>query len=400
MMAEVGDHNSNTTTCAAVLNSMEETAFCCEQLPEGECIEAQKEEDGSLVELDCRNGFSEGRKEFVTPAVGMEFESYDDAYNYYICYAKEVGFRVRVKNSWFKRNSREKYGAVLCCSSQGFKRIKDVNHMRKETRTGCPAMIRMRLMDSQRWRILEVTLEHNHMLGSKIHKSVKKMGTGTKKKSLLSSNAEVHTVKLYRALVIDAGGNSSAISNAREDRTLSEFCNRMYTRQMFLKFQFEVEEMYSCFGTTQLHVDGPVIIFLVKERVLCEGNRREIRDFEVLYSRTAGEVRCICSCFNFYGYLCRHALCVLNFNGVEEIPSRYILSRWKKDYKRLHIPDHNTGVPDDIDHSQWSNQLFRSALQVVEEGTVSVDHYNVALHAIEESLNKPPGAKSKRGAKL
>ncbi|KAL1358779.1 hypothetical protein AAHE18_04G058600 [Arachis hypogaea] len=658
---------------------MEETAFCCEQLPEGECIEAQKEEDGSLVELDCRNGFSEGRKEFVTPAVGMEFESYDDAYNYYICYAKEVGFRVRVKNSWFKRNSREKYGAVLCCSSQGFKRIKDVNHMRKETRTGCPAMIRMRLMDSQRWRILEVTLEHNHMLGSKIHKSVKKMGTGTKKKSLLSSNAEVHTVKLYRALVIDAGGNSSAISNAREDRTLSEFCNRlnlkrgdtqaiynylcrmqltnpnffylmdfndeghlrnafwadsrsraacgyfgdviyfdntylsskyeiplvafvginhhgqsvllgcgllagetiesyvwlfrawitslsgcspqtiitdkckvlqsaiaevfpqslhrfglplimkkvpeklgglrnydmirkelikaiyetlkmnefesawafmvqrfgvgdhewlcslyedrncwapvyvkdtffagmsatrpgesftpffdrfvhkqtplkefldkyelalhkkhkeealadiesrsstpllktrcsfelqlsrMYTRQMFLKFQFEVEEMYSCFGTTQLHVDGPVIIFLVKERVLCEGNRREIRDFEVLYSRTAGEVRCICSCFNFYGYLCRHALCVLNFNGVEEIPSRYILSRWKKDYKRLHIPDHNTGVPDDIDHSQWSNQLFRSALQVVEEGTVSVDHYNVALHAIEESLNK------------
>ncbi|KAL1358780.1 hypothetical protein AAHE18_04G058600 [Arachis hypogaea] len=624
MMAEVGDHNSNTTTCAAVLNSMEETAFCCEQLPEGECIEAQKEEDGSLVELDCRNGFSEGRKEFVTPAVGMEFESYDDAYNYYICYAKEVGFRVRVKNSWFKRNSREKYGAVLCCSSQGFKRIKDVNHMRKETRTGCPAMIRMRLMDSQRWRILEVTLEHNHMLGSKIHKSVKKMGTGTKKKSLLSSNAEVHTVKLYRALVIDAGGHlrnafwadsrsraacgyfgdviyfdntylsskyeiplvafvginhhgqsvllgcgllagetiesyvwlfrawitslsgcspqtiitdkckvlQSAIAEVfpqslhrfglplimkkvpeklgglrnydmirkelikaiyetlkmnefesawafmvqrfgvgdhewlcslYEDRNcwapvyvkdtffagmsatrpgesftpffdrfvhkqtpLKEFLDkyelalhkkhkeealadiesrsstpllktrcsfelqlsRMYTRQMFLKFQFEVEEMYSCFGTTQLHVDGPVIIFLVKERVLCEGNRREIRDFEVLYSRTAGEVRCICSCFNFYGYLCRHALCVLNFNGVEEIPSRYILSRWKKDYKRLHIPDHNTGVPDDIDHSQWSNQLFRSALQVVEEGTVSVDHYNVALHAIEESLNK------------
>lgn len=158
-----------------------------------------------------------------------------------------------------------------------------------------------------------------------------------------------------------------------------------------MKFQLEVEEVYSCFGTTQLHVDGPIIIFLVKERVLIEGNRREIRDFEVLYSRTAGEVRCICSCFNFYGYLCRHALCVLNFNGVEEIPHKYILSRWKKDYKH---PNHSSGgandtdCTNDTDRIQWSNQLFRSALQVVEEGILSLDHYNVALQSLEESLSK------------
>ncbi|RDX91581.1 Protein FAR1-RELATED SEQUENCE 6, partial [Mucuna pruriens] len=659
---------------------MEETSLCCEQLRDGECIEVRKDEDdGALIEIDCQNGFSEGRKEFVAPAVGMEFESYDDAYSYYICYAKEVGFRVRVKNSWFKRNSREKYGAVLCCSSQGFKRIKDVNHLRKETRTGCPAMIRMRLVESQRWRVLEVMLEHNHVLGAKIHRSVKKMGNGTKRKSLPSSDADGQTVRLYRALVIDAGGNGNSNSSAREERTFLEFSNklnlrkgdtqaiynflcrmqltspnffylmdfndegnlrnafwvdarsraacgyfgdviyfdntylsnkfeiplvtfvginhhgqsvllgcgllasettesyiwlfrtwvkcmsgcspqtiitdrckalqsaivevfprshhcfglslimkkvpeklgglhnydpirkalvkavyetlkviefeaawgfmiqrfgvsdhewlrslyedrvrwapvylkdtffagmsaarpgesitpffdryvhkqtplkefldkyelalhkkhkeesfadiesrssspllktrcsfelqlsRLYTREMFMKFQLEVEEVYSCFGTTQLHVDGPIIIFLVKERVLIEGNRREIRDFEVLYSRTAGEVRCICSCFNFYGYLCRHALCVLNFNGVEEIPHKYILLRWKKDYKRLYVPDHSSGSADDTDRIQWSNQLFRSALQVVEEGILSLDHYNVALQSLEESLSK------------
>ncbi|KAK7246083.1 hypothetical protein RIF29_40942 [Crotalaria pallida] len=659
---------------------MEETSLRCEHFPDGECIEVQKEEDGTLIELlDCQNGFSEERTEFVAPAVGMEFESYDDAYSYYMCYAKEVGFCVRVKNSWFKRNSREKYGAVLCCSSQGFKRIKDFNHARKETRTGCPAMIRMRLVDSQRWRILEVTLEHNHMLGSKLCKSVKKMGTGTKIRSLPGSDAEGQTIKLYRALVIDAGGNGNSNSIAKEDRTFSESSNklnlkkgdaqaiynflcrmqltnpnffylmdfneeghlrnafwvdarsraacgyfsdviyfdntylsnkyeiplvafvginhhgqsvllgcgllagetaesyiwlfrawvtcmsgcypqtiitdmckalqsaivevfprsrlcfglslimkkvpeklgglrnydairkalikavyetlkviefeaawgfmiqrfgvsdhewlrslyeervhwapvylkdaffagmsaarpgeslgpffdryvhkqtplkefldkyelalhkkhkeesiadiesrssspllktrcsfelqlsRMYSREIFMKFQYEVEEMYSCFGTTQLHVDGPVIIFLVKERVLSEGNRRDIKDFEVLYSRSAGEVRCICSCFNFYGYLCRHALCVLNFNGVEEIPSKYILQRWKKDYKRLYVPDHSSGGVDATGRIQWCNQLFRSALQVVEEGIISLDHYNVALQAFQESLSK------------
>ncbi|KAI4338111.1 hypothetical protein L6164_016463 [Bauhinia variegata] len=658
---------------------MEEASLCGEQVTDGECDEVQKE-DGVLTKLDCQNDFFEGRKEFVAPAVGMEFESYDDAYNYYICYAKEVGFRVRVKNSWFKRNSREKYGAVLCCSSQGFKRVKHVNHLRKETRTGCPAMITMRLVDTQRWRVLEVTLEHNHLLGAKIYKSIKKMGSGAKRKSLSGSHAEVQTVKLYRALVIDKGGNGSSISSgAREVRILADLPNRLnlkkgdsqaiynylcrmqltnpnffylmdfndeghlrnalwvdarsraacgyfgdviyfdntylsnkyeiplvtfvgmnhhgqsvllgcgllagetiesyvwffrkwvtcmsgcsphtiitdrcrvlqsaitevfprshhcfglslimkkvpeklgglcnydairkaltktvsetlkviefeaawgfmvqrfgvsdhewlhslyedrvhwapvylkdtffagmsaarpgetfspffdryvhkqtplkefldkyelalqkkykeesvadiesrssspslkkrcsfelrlsklYTKEIFTKFQFEVEEMYSCFSTTQLHVDGPVIIFLVKERVLSEGNRREIRDFEVLYNRTAGEVRCICSCFNFYGYLCRHALCVLNFNGVEEIPSKYILSRWKKDYKRLHVPDHCSGVVDGSDRVQWFNQLYRSALQVVEEGTTSLDHYNVALQAFEESLSR------------
>lgn len=658
---------------------MEVASANIELVPDGECNEIVTDRDGVLTELDVQNGVLEGRKEFVAPAVGMEFESYDDAYNYYNCYAKEVGFRVRVKNSWFKRNSREKYGAVLCCSSQGFKRIKDVNRLRKETRTGCPAMLRMRLVDSKRWRVLEVTLEHNHLLGAKIYKSIKKVGSGMKRKSQSSSDAEKRTIKLYRALVIDSGGDGTSNSNptdirnfpdhpnqlnlkkgdtqaiynylcrmqltnpnffylmdlnddgrlrnvfwmdarcraacgyfgdviyfdntylsnkyeiplvafvginhhgqtvllgcallagettesytwlfrawltcvsghfpqtiitdrckalqsaiaevfprchhrfglshiikkvpeklgglrnydairkalikavyetlkviefeaawgfmiqrfgvgdhewlrslyedrfrwapvylketffagmsaARPGETLSPFFDRyvhkqtplkefldkyelalqkkhkeealadiesrssspilktrcsfefqlskVYTREIFKKFQFEVEEMYSCFSTTQLHIDGPIIIFLVKERVVVEGNRREIRDYEVLYNRTAGEVRCICSCFNFYGYLCRHALCVLNFNGVEEIPSKYILSRWKKDFKRIYIPDHSSSNADDTDRMQWFNQLYRSALQIVEEGVISPDHYKVALQAFEESLNR------------
>ncbi|GMY34055.1 protein FAR1-RELATED SEQUENCE 8-like [Fagus crenata] len=433
------DRHSNCTIPGSPLHShfkMEEASLSSEQVPDSECNEIQKEEDGVMTELDYQNGLSEGRKEFVAPAVGMEFESYDDAYNYYNCYAKEMGFRVRVKNSWFKRNSREKYGAVLCCSSQGFKRIKDVNRLRKETRTGCPAMIRMRLVDSKRWRVLEVTLEHNHLLGTKIYKSIKKMGSGTKRKSESNSDAEVRTIKLYRALVIDAGGNGGSNSNAREVGNFTDHPNQLnlkkefldkyelalhkkhkeevladiesrssspllktrcsfelqlskvYTREIFKKFQYEVEEMYSCFSTTQLHIDGPIIIFLVKERVLGEGNRREIRDYEVLYNRTASEVRCICSCFNFYGYLCRHALCVLNFNGVEEVPPKYILSRWKKDYKRLYIPDIGSGSVDATDRVQWFNQLYRSALQVVEEGVISLDHYKVALQAFEESLNR------------
>ncbi|KAD2806154.1 hypothetical protein E3N88_39531 [Mikania micrantha] len=486
---------------------MEEVSANSKHLTNYEDIENNLQEK---TDLDSENGFREGKKDFVAPAVGMEFESYDDAYSYYNCYARESGFRVRVKNSWFKRNSREKYGAVLCCSSQGFKRIKDVNRLRKETRTGCPAMVRMRLVNSKRWRILEVALEHNHLLGVKVHKSIKKMVQS-------DSDAEGRTIKLYKALVIDSwdnNGNSLSsgwelgsssnlhhhhhpdrkvmvkaayetlkpfdfenswafmiqrfglgdhewLRSLYEDRAwwapvylkdtsfvgmapsdtlqpffykyihkqtpLKEFLDKyelalqkkhkeeanadmesrnslpelktrcsyelqlskVYTREIFKKFQIEVEEMYSCFSTTQLHVDGSFIIFLVKERVLAGENRREIKDYEVFYNRGAADVRCICSCFNFNGYLCRHALCVLNFNGVEEIPSKYILSRWKTDYKRLHVSDHDEiNNNDGTDTVEWFNQLYGSAMQVVEEGVISVDHYKVALQTFEESLSR------------
>lgn len=659
---------------------MEEVSLNNEQVTVGENSGNLQDRDGEKTETGGQNGLLDGSKEFFAPAAGMEFESYDDAYNFYNCYAKEAGFRVRVKNSWFKRNSREKYGAVLCCSSQGFKRIKDVNRLRKETRTGCPAMLRMRLVDSKRWRILEVALEHNHLLGTKAYKSIKKMSSGTKRKLQSNSGAEVRTIKLYRALVVDGGGTGNSDSSAREakktsanhdhlnlrkgdtqaiynylcrmqltnpnsfyvmdlrndgrlrnvfwidarcraavayfsdvvffdntylsnkyevplvafvgmnhhgqsvllgcgllagetmqsyvwlfkawlttctpeqtpqtiitdrcqilqnavaevfpkslhrygvshimkkvpeklgglsnydairkalvkavydtlkpidfeaswgfmiqrfgvvdhewlrslyeDRTrwapaylketsfagmaaarpgetlsaffdryvhkqtpLKEFLDKyelalskkqkeevladmesrnssptlktkcsfelqlseVYTREIFKKFQMEVEKMIFCFSTTQLHVDGPNIIFLVKERSLADGNRKEIRDYEVLYNRAAGEVRCICSCYNFYGYLCRHALSVLNFNGVEEIPFKFILPRWKKDYKRICVLDLVSNNADVKNQIQWFNQLYRSALQVVEEGVISLDHYKVALPAIDESKER------------
>ena len=49
----------------------------------------------------------------------------------------------------------------------------------------------------------------------------------------------------------------------------------------------------------------------------------------------------------------KHTLCVLNYNGVEEIPTKYILSRSKKDYKRLYVLDNNTNVVHINDQIQW-----------------------------------------------
>ncbi|EOA33692.1 hypothetical protein CARUB_v10019873mg [Capsella rubella] len=150
------------------------------------------------------------------PAPGMEFESYDDAYSYYNSYARELGFAIRVKSSWTKRNSKEKRGAVLCCNCQGFKMVKEANSRRKETRTGCQAMIRLRLIDSDRWKVDQVKLDHNHSFdpqrahNSKSHKKNKSSSSASASASASSySNTQpqppplhvqVRTIKLYRVV--------------------------------------------------------------------------------------------------------------------------------------------------------------------------------------------------------
>lgn len=617
-------------------------------------------------------------KSHAPPVQWMEFESYDDAYNYYNCYAKELGFGIRVKSSWTKRYSKEKRGAVLCCNCEGFKTTKEASTQRKETRTGCQAMIRLRLMESNKWRLDEVKLEHNHLFDhqrAQNSRSHKKMEAGAKRKLESALDIEVQTIKLYRTSAVDSvsyGSSSERESNNNieplkrlkfgdgdmvalydyfrraqiadpnffyimdlsdegylrnvfwidsrsraacnyfgdvvvvdtsclshkhdiplvsfsgsnhhcqsvllgcgllvdetietyiwlmrawltcvsgrppqtiitdqckalqvaifevlprahhrlclphimhnihekletgeseifrtilnrtvygsmrveefetgweemvrhfairdhewlqslyEDRerwvpvylkntifagiltcqpgeytnpffhgylhdhmTWSEFfniyellqqkniqkealddfesreftpvlrtrCNcelqvsQIYTKEIFLKFQEEAMLMSSCFGVTQIHINGPIITFMVKERDP-EGDSREAKNFEVVYDKVGLEVRCICGCFNFRGYLCRHALTVLNYNRVEEIPNQYVLERWRKDVKRIYSPDLGLDSIDISNPIQWYGHLYRRAMQVVAEGTVSQDHHMVAWQAFKESLNK------------
>jgi zinc finger SWIM domain-containing protein 3 len=615
--------------------------------------------------------------------VGLEFNSFDEAYDFYNLYAKEQGFGIRVSNSWFRSKKKERYRAKLSCSSAGFKKKSEANNPRPETRTGCPAMIVIRLVDSKRWRIVEVELEHNHQVSPQIkrfYKSHKKMIIAAKKAQPPPEPvAEVHTIKLYQTAVAKAGLNGcsnfneregiipvdnskhlelkegdahavynyfcrmkltnpnffylfdldddgrlrnvfwadarsrtaygyfcdtvaidttclankyeiplisfvgvnhhgqsvllgcgflghesveyfvwilkawlkcmlgrpplvivtdqckplqSAVSevfpNARhcycmwyimqrvpeklgglkgyetikrqlnkavydslkisefetawadmikwhrlgdnkwlqtlyEDRQLwvpvylkdiffagiipireneglitffdgyvhkhtsfKEFvdkydlalhrkhlkeamadlesrkpslesktrCNfevqlsKMYTREIFQRFQSEVEGMYSCFNTRQVSVNGPIMTYIVKERVEVEGNEKEVRNYEVLYETTQVDIRCICSLFNYKGYLCRHALNVLNYNGVEEIPPRYILPRWSKDFKCRYALDNNSSNIGVYNPLYCYNYLHKHALPIVEEGAQSQQHYKIALQELEELLNK------------
>ncbi|XP_027182572.1 protein FAR1-RELATED SEQUENCE 6-like isoform X2 [Coffea eugenioides] len=622
------------------------------------------------------------KREPPPPTVGLEFDSFDEAYDFYNGYAKDQGFGIRVSNSWFRSKRKERYRAKLSCSSAGFKKKSEANNPRPETRTGCPAMIVIKLVDSKRWRIVEVELQHNHLVSPEIkrfYKSHKKMILAAQKSQQAEPVKEIHTIKLYRTSVINAAPNgyskvkerdvrhptdhskhlelkegdahavynyfcrmkltnpnffylmdlddegrlknifwadarsrsayiyfsdaiaidttcltnkyelplvsfvgvnhhgqsvllgcgflghesveyfvwmfrswltcmlgrhpqviltdqskslqmaisevfpgtrhcyclsyimqrvpeklgglrgyeairkqlNQAVYNSmkiaefetawgsmvgqhglgenkwlqslHEDRqrwvpvylkdtsfvgmipvkenevskplfdgyvhkhtSFKEFldkydlalqrklmkeatgdtesrncsfelrtkCNfelqlsKVYTKQIFEKFQIEVEGMYSCFNTRQVNINGPIITFAVKERVEVEESEKEVRQYEVLYETTNMEIRCICSLFNFRGYLCRHALNVFNYNGVEEIPSQYILPRWSKDYKRRFPLD---PFPNDVDVNDYVlryNHLLSRAIQVIEEGAQSRECWKASLQGLEELCRK------------
>ncbi|KAK2994179.1 hypothetical protein RJ640_018164 [Escallonia rubra] len=657
-------------------------AVCLNSEPVFDEGEDYEDEGDCTIDGDDELGENQSKREPLPPTVGLEFDSFDEAYDFYNIYAKEQGFGIRVSNSWFRSKRKERYRAKLSCSSAGFKKKSEANNPRPETRTGCPAMIVIKLVDSKRWRIVEVELEHNHPVSPEIkrfYKSHKRMIVAAEKAQQSEPVKEIHTIKLYRTGIVDAEFDLHSNVNEREGRNpvdhskhlelkegdthavyhyfcrmklttpnffylmdldddgrlrnvfwadarsraaynyfydsiaidtsslankyeiplisfvginnhgqsvllgcgflghesveyfvwmfkawltcmqgrppqviitdqskplqvavpevfpqarhcyclwyimqrvpeklggldgyeaikrqlnkavydslkIAEFetswgdmikrhgvadnkwlqalyedreqwvpvflkdisflgmipvkenesfntffdgyvhkhtsfkefldkydlamqrkhlqeamgalesrsstfelktrCNfevqisKLYTKEIFKRFQSEVEGMYSCFHTRQVSVSGAIITYVVKERVEVKGSEKEVRHYEVLYETTQAEVRCICSLFNFKGYLCRHALNVLNYNGVEEIPSKYILPRWSKDYKHRFPVDNGVTEIDVNNPVHLYNNLYKRVIQVVEAGAQSQEHYKLVLQQLQELLNK------------
>ncbi|KAF6161015.1 hypothetical protein GIB67_007656, partial [Kingdonia uniflora] len=88
------------------------------------------------------------------------------------------------------------------------------------------------------------------------------------------------------------------------------------------------------------------------------------------------------------GYLCRHALSILNHNGVLEIPSKYILAQWREDFKWPYAKEDRPIVIDIDNPICRYDSLYKCVIQFVDEGDVSKCSYKFALQIFEESLHK------------
>ncbi|PKU70353.1 protein FAR1-RELATED SEQUENCE 6 isoform X1 [Dendrobium catenatum] len=184
---------------------------------------------------------------------------------------------------------------------------------------------------------------------------------------------------------------------------MEEQLSKLYTINMFQKFQDELKATMYCHASP-MKIDGSIQIFEVKECSYIEnGKRTESKDHEVFYNAEELAVQCICGFFQFHGILCRHSLSVFKLQQIFEIPSHYILNRWKKDFKRLHTLANYADdiVPDSlVDRHDYLSMRF---LQLVEVGFLSEDRYQLAVKLIrelEKFLLDEPGCRDRQSRLL
>ncbi|KAF6138724.1 hypothetical protein GIB67_040856 [Kingdonia uniflora] len=77
------------------------------------CVNVEKDKD--VVEIAREENANEESKKGTPPSIGMIFESFDDAYNFYNLHGKCIGFGVKVNKSYYIEKTKERYHAILSC---------------------------------------------------------------------------------------------------------------------------------------------------------------------------------------------------------------------------------------------------------------------------------------------
>lgn len=191
-------------------------------------------------------------------------------------------------------------------------------------------------------------------------------------------------LKHYEAILQDryeeeAKANSDSWSKVPTLKSPSPFEKSVagvYTHTVFKKFQVEVVGAIACHPKAENH-DSTCRIFRVQD---LEKNQ----DFVVTLNDMKAEVSCICRLYEYKGYLCRHAMVVLQINGHSAIPSQYILKRWTKEAKYRHFMGEESEQVQSRVHRY--NDLFQRAMKLIEEGSLSQESYYIAYRSLEESF--------------
>ncbi|KAG2572834.1 hypothetical protein PVAP13_7KG204700 [Panicum virgatum] len=175
-----------------------------------------------------------------------------------------------------------------------------------------------------------------------------------------------------------------------------QFAN-VYTINMFQKFQDQLKQLMNV-NCTEVSRSGSIVTYTVT----VIGKERKF-DYRVMYNSAEKEVWCICRSFQFKGILCSHALAVLRQELVMLIPPKYILDRWRKDYKCPEEPKETpispnaakaTGKgtkPENVREDKVDN-LYKHGHQyfadIVEMGATDPDAMEYVLSVMKEAKEK------------
>ncbi|KAF4399841.1 hypothetical protein G4B88_021055 [Cannabis sativa] len=271
----------------------------------------------------------------LEPLSGMEFESHGEAYSFYQEYARSMGFNTAIQNSRRSKTSREFIDAKFACSRYGTKREYDKSFNRPRSRQSKqdPDNVTGRRSCSK--------------TDCKASMHVKRRSDG---KWVIHNFVKEHNHELLPA---------QAVSEQ--------------TRKMYAAMARQFAEYKSVVGLK----NDPKNPFE-------KGHFEKGQDYQVSWSEMKSEVSCLCRLFEYKGYLCRHALIVLQMCGLSVIPPQYILKRWTRDAKNRHLTGEESGQLQT--RVQRYNDLCQRAMKLCEEGSLSQESYSIACRALEETF--------------
>lgn len=108
----------------------------------------------------------------LEPFIGMQFNSREEAREFYNGHGRRIGFTVRIHHNRRSRVNNKLIGQDFVCSKEGFRAKKYVHRKDRvlppppATREGCQAMIRLALRDEGKWVVTKFVKEHTHKLMS------------------------------------------------------------------------------------------------------------------------------------------------------------------------------------------------------------------------------------------
>lgn len=178
------------------------------------------------------------------PALGMEFDSDEAAKEYYIAYANNVGFGVRMNKS---RRSRKDDTVIMrrfVCTREGFhsKRViyDDGKKKRKRgtTREGCMAMIEVIRKDHCKWLVTKLETEHTHMvaLPNKVRPRVDRSMISPNSTLILSEPSGFNNLKNF-----NRGIRVNPFGEGGEAQGLLEYLKRMQAENPAFFYAIQVD---------------------------------------------------------------------------------------------------------------------------------------------------------------
>jgi hypothetical protein len=162
------DHQSGQGSYGSDLNVMAETSEKHDKV-DGNIsnnLELCAVEDERFVEQPVADS------DIIEPFIGMEFNTREEAREFYNAYGRRIGFTVRVHHNRRSRVNNEVIGQDFVCSKEGYRAKKYVHRKDRvlppppPTREGCQAMVRMTLQDGGKWVVTKFVKEHRHKLMS------------------------------------------------------------------------------------------------------------------------------------------------------------------------------------------------------------------------------------------